>query len=131
MLLKFIKSLQHSEACSQITAISHIMSLCNVMLGPACPIPATNMHYEETLETTMANRWSIRPGATGGHSGAVPPQMTACAPPSEDCVPKKLTGSGLLECKSRPKTTKLVLIVLEFASKNCFIVVFVDSHRIS
>ena len=38
------------------------------------------------------------------------PQMTACAPPSEncaspseDCAPKKLTGSGLLECKSRPK----------------------------
>ena len=51
----------------------------------------------------------------GGHSGAVLSQMTACAPPerklcppSEDCAPKKLTGSGLLKCKSRPKTPKLV-----------------------
>ena len=46
----------------------------------------------------------------GGHTRAVPLQMTACAPPnkncdptSEDCAPKKLTCSGLLECKSRPK----------------------------
>ena len=38
------------------------------------------------------------------------PQLTACAPqtkivppPSEDCAPKKLTGSGLLERKSRSK----------------------------
>ena len=30
------------------------------MLGPACPIPAKNVHYVETLETTMANRWSIQ-----------------------------------------------------------------------
>ena len=51
-----------------------------------------------------------RPGVTGGHSGAVPPQMTSCAPPnencaspSEDCAPKKLTGLGLLGCKSRPR----------------------------
>ena len=50
------------------------------------------------------------------------------SPPSEDCAPKKLTRSGLLECKSRPKTPKMVLIVLEFASKNCFFVVFVDSR---
>ena len=53
----------------------------------------------------------------GGHSGTVPPQLTACAlpnkncappnencaPPSEDIAPKKWTGSGLLKCKSRPK----------------------------
>ena len=50
----------------------------------------------------------------GGHTGAVPSQLTACAPPSEDCAPKKLTGSGLLECKSRPK-----------------LVFFEDWHRIS
>ena len=57
-----------------------------------------------------------RPGATGAHSGPCPPQMTVCAPPnkncapspSEDCALKKLTGSGLLECKSRPDTPKLV-----------------------
>ena len=72
-----------------------------------------------------------RPGTTGGIPEPCPSQMTACAFPSEDCALKKFTGSGLLECKSRPKTRKLVLIVLEFASKNCFFVVFVNSHRIS
>ena len=73
----------------------------------------------------------FRPGATRGHSGAVPPQMTAyappnehCAPPSEDCAPKKLTGSGILECESRPETPKLM-----FTSR--IFVIFVDSHRIS
>ena len=44
----------------------------------------------------------------GGHSGTVPPQMTACAPATKDCVPKKLTGSELVECKSRLKTPELV-----------------------
>ena len=55
------------------------------------------------------------------------PQMTACAhpnencaPPSEDCVSKKLTGSGLLECKSRPK--------LVFATG--IFIIFVDWYRI-
>ena len=72
-----------------------------------------------------------RPGTTGGIPEPCPSQMTACTFPSEDCASKKFTGSGLLECKSRPKTRKLVLIVLEFASKNCFFVAFVDSHRIS
>ena len=65
----------------------------------------------------------------GVHSGAVPPpkwllvppKRKLCPPPSEDCAPKKLTGSGLLECKSRPK--------LVFAI--AFFVVFVDWHRIS
>ena len=73
----------------------------------------------------------------GGHTGAVPPQMTACAPPnencapqSEDCAPKKLTDSGLLECKSRPKTPKLVFTALEFVSKNCFFAIFVNLHWI-
>ena len=54
----------------------------------------------------------------GGHYGAVPPQMTACAPPNEHCAPpredcatKKLTVSGLLECKSRPKTSKFARIL--------------------
>ena len=53
---------------------------------------------------------ACRPGATGGHTGGRAPQLTACAPPnencappSEDCAPKKLTGSGLLERKSRSK----------------------------
>ena len=58
----------------------------------------------------------------GGHSGAVPsPNDCSSSPPKklgtpsgEVCAPKKLTGSGLLECKSRPKTRKIVLIALEF-----------------
>ena len=75
----------------------------------------------------------IKPGATeGGHSGAVAPkwlllpsQNKNCAPPpNEDCAPKKLTGSGLLECKSRSKTPKLEFTVRIF-------VIFVDSYRIS
>ena len=51
-------------------------------------------------------------------------RMTACAPPNENCAPKKLTVSGLLECKSRHKTPKLVFTARIF-------VIFVDSHRIS
>ena len=75
-----------------------------------------------------------RPSATVGHSGAVPPNdclcppNESCAPPSEDCAPKKLISSGLLECKSRPETRKIVLIALEFVSKNCFLVIFVCTH---
>ena len=44
-----------------------------------------------------------------------------CAPPSEDCAPKKFPGSGLLECKSRPK----------LASATGIFVNFVDWNRIS
>ena len=60
-----------------------------------------------------------RPGATGGISGPCPPNwllvpsQTKLCPPSEDCAPKKLTGSGLLERNSRSK-----------------LVFFVDWHRI-
>ena len=36
------------------------MSLFNVMLGPACPIPATNVRYMEILEATKANQWSLQ-----------------------------------------------------------------------
>ena len=61
----------------------------------------------------------------------VPPQTKIVLPPSEDCARKKLTVSGLLECKSKPKTSKLGFTALEFVSKNCFFVIFVDSHRIS
>ena len=52
----------------------------------------------------------------GSHSGAVPPQITACAPqtrivnPSEDCAPKKVTGSVPLECSWRSETPKILVI---------------------
>ena len=55
----------------------------------------------------------------GAFRGRASPNDSFCAS-SEDCAPKKLTRSGLLESKSRSKTPKLVLIALEFASKNCF-----------
>ena len=61
----------------------------------------------------------------GGHSGAVTTQITACAPPkrklrpppSEDCAPKKGTGSVPLECSSRSGTLKILIIAPEFVSK--------------
>ena len=73
-----------------------------------------------------------RPGATGGGiSGPCPPNECLCpppkrklCPPSEDCAPKKLTGSGFLECKSRRETPKFVFTARIF-------VIFVDSHQIS
>ena len=73
-------------------------------------------------------RVRVRAAMQAWHHGGA---LRGCAPPSEDCAPKKLTGSGLLECKSRPKTPKLLFTTLELASKNCFFVVFVDSRRIS
>ena len=54
------------------------------------------------------------PAPWGAYRGCAPPTEClcppneSCAPPSEDCAPKKLTGSGLLERKSR---SKLVFIV--------------------
>ena len=70
----------------------------------------------------------IRPGPAprGRISGPCPPNNCLCspnencAPSSEDCAPKKLTGSVLLECKSRPETPNTLIIALEFVSKNCF-----------
>ena len=72
----------------------------------------------------------VRPGATWGHFGAVPPNHCSCppkqelCPPSEDCAPKKLTGSVLLESNSRPKTPKILVITPEFVGKNCFFIDF-------
>ena len=79
----------------------------------------------------------IRPGPAprGRISGPCPPTNCLCspnencAPSSEDCAPKKLTGSVLLESKSRPETPNILIIALEFVSKNCFCLVFVDSPR--
>ena len=56
-------------------------------------------------------RWDCvpDPAPLGAYRGRVPPTDCMCppnencAPPSEDCAPKKLTGSGLLERKSRSK----------------------------
>ena len=61
---------------------------------------------------------AFRPSATGAFRGRAPKSLLV--PPSEDCAPKKLTGSVLLECKSSPETPKILLITLKFVCKNCF-----------
>ena len=48
-----------------------------------------------------------------------PPKQELCLP-SGDCAPKKVTGSALQECSSRPETPKILVITPEFMSKNCF-----------
>ena len=51
---------------------------------------------------------------------AMPSQITACAPPNENCAPQKVTGSVPLECSSRPETPKILVITTEFEGKNRF-----------
>ena len=55
---------------------------------------------------------------------ACPPQTRIVLPPSEDCAPKKLTGSVLVVCSSRPETPKRLGRTPKFVSKNCFFVDF-------
>ena len=78
----------------------------------------------------------------GEHSGAVPSQTTACAPnqelcpPSEDCVPKKVTGLVPLECSLRPETPKYwsspqnswakTVFFAAFATKTFFLVFILE-----
>ena len=95
--------------------------------------------YDQWFAEILVSFYCINPGPAprGAFRGRAPPIDCLCppkqklCPPSEDCAPKKLTDSGLLECKSRPKTPKLVVTALEFVSKNCFFVIFVNLHRIS
>ena len=89
---------------------------------------APNINFPKIYYSIKIDHYARQARRHGGHSGAVPPQMTACAPPnencatpSEDCAPKKLTSLGLLEWKSMPK---LVFTTSIF-------VIFVDWHRIS
>ena len=69
------------------------------------------------MQVLLNNRilW-FRPGAMGGIPGPCPPKWLL-VPPSEDFAPKKLTGSGLLECKSRPKlvfATGIFVVFVDF-----------------
>ena len=68
------------------------------------------------------------------HGGAYrgrAPQITACAPkkelclPNGDCAPKKVAGWVPLKCSSRPETPKMLVITPEFVNKNCFFADFV------
>ena len=59
-------------------------------------------------------------GGRGRHSGAFPPNENFAHPSSKDYAPKKVTGSVPLKCSSRPETLKILVVTLEFVSKNCF-----------
>ena len=52
---------------------------------PATPLAMT--FFIAIYESGQASRWTFQGRAL---------RMTACVPPSKDCAPKKLTGSGLL-----------------------------------
>ena len=64
----------------------------------------------------------------GRHSGAVPPQRTACAPPNENCAPPKrglcpeeINRLGAIGVQFE---VKILIITLEFVGKNYFFVDF-------
>ena len=57
------------------------------------------------------------PAPRGAFRGRASPNEN-CAPLSEDCAPKKVRGSVPLECSSRLETTKILIIIPEFESKN-------------
>ena len=98
---------------------------------------ADPVYYVRTIKCGRHCRGST--ALRGGIPGLFPPkwllvpyQTKLVPPPSEDCAPNKLIGSGLQEYQSRPETRIIVLITLEFVSKNLFFCnIFVDSHRIS
>ena len=57
------------------------------------------------------------PAPRGAFWGCASPNES-CAPLSEDCAPKKVTGSVPLECSPRLETPKILIITPEFVSKN-------------
>ena len=57
------------------------------------------------------------PAPRGAFRGSASPNEN-CVPLSEDCAPKKVTGSVPLECSSRLETPKLLIITPKFVSKN-------------
>ena len=88
--------------------------------------------FEFAYETYLTYSYGTvsRPGATGGIPGPFPPSNHCLCPlppkqelypPSEDCAPKKVTGSVSLECSSMLEAPKILVITPEFVSKNCFL----------
>ena len=69
-----------------------------------------------------------RPGTSGGHFGAVPPQTRMVPPPKRGLCPKKLTGSVQLESCSRPETPQILVITPKFVSNSCFFCRFWNKH---
>ena len=64
-----------------------------------CIVSLIATHLRSTVSILLSCQTRRHSGA---YRGRAPPNEN-CALPSEDCAPKKLTGSGLLDCKSRPK----------------------------
>ena len=99
---------------NQDAGCTQIMVSGSLPSRPRCRLLICNEYYLHKISFFcwwyLVSVYQRQTRSHGGHIEAVPPQMTACAPqtkivppPSEDCAPKKLTGSRLLECKSRPK----------------------------
>ena len=68
------------------------------------------------------------PAPQGGIAGPRPypnhclyPTKRELCPPSEDCAPKKVTGTVPLECSSRPETPKILVIPQNSWVKNFFL----------
>ena len=57
------------------------------------------------------------PAPRGAFRGRASPNEN-CAPLSEDCAPKKVTGSVPQECSSRLETPKILIITPELVNKN-------------
>ena len=83
------------------------------------------------LDQYRLRRARYRPGTTRGAFRGRAPANDCLCPPNENCAPYKrglcpeeINRLGAPECKSRPKTPKLVFTARIF-------VIFVDSHRIS
>ena len=90
----------------QLINTKHVLR-CFTVLFLFSFYPAWQTHEGET-DCSQARR---HVGAFQGHapkSLLVPPEREFCSP-SEDCAPKKLKGSVLLESNSRPKTPWLSL----------------------
>ena len=67
-----------------------------ILVPPALLAGAPSLH--------LLWRWHcLRPGAKGSFRGRASPNEN-CAPLSENCAPKKVTGSVPLECSSRLDT---------------------------
>ena len=57
------------------------------------------------------------PAPRGAFRGRASPNKN-CAPLSEDCAPKRVTGSVPLKCSPRLEIPKILIITPEFVSKN-------------
>ena len=70
-----------------------------------------------------------RPGATGGHSGAVPPpQMTACAPPKRGLCPKEINRLGASGVQIESQIVVFCGLTTDFMT---FFLLFFEEHLFS